>query len=287
MDVMNLPSLKMHYRQWGDGEHTAVLLHGWPQTSQCWEDLAPLLAGEFRLIAPDLRGYGLSDKPAEGYDKRRMAADVIELLDALGVKRPHLVGHDRGGRVAHRFALDHPDRLASLTVLDIAPTHAMFAAGMRTAEGFFHWLLHMQPDLPELLTAGREEQYLRYFFSRWTLRRDRLEPRIPDYVRAFEAPGAMRAGFDDYRASREDIELDEQDQRAGRLVQVPTLALWGGQGLAGGLSVLDMWRPYVAGSTSGEDLLSGRPVPECGHFIPEEQPEELAAELLRFWSQLG
>lgn len=285
--LTDLPSLRMHWQEHGQqsDEPAVLLLHGWPQTSACWDELAPLVADGRRLIAPDLRGYGLTDKPTEGYTKRRMAADVVELLDHLGLERVHLVGHDRGARVGHRFAVDHPERLHTLTVLDVAPTHAMFSGTTRTAAGYFHWLFHMQDDLPELLTSGREEEYLRYFFQRWTLRRDRVEPRIPEYVQAFRRPGAMRAGFDDYRATWEDIALDEEDLRAGRRVTVPTLALWGAQGLASQVAVDELWRPYIGTGPQGEGLLEARRMEDCGHFIPEEQPEQLAAELTGFWGR--
>ncbi|MCM1013607.1 MULTISPECIES: alpha/beta hydrolase [unclassified Brevibacterium] len=261
-----------------------MLLHGWPQTASCWRDVIPGLYGpdadtQYHVIAPDLRGYGLSDKPTEGYDKRSMSRDILGIMDSFGVDRAHFVGHDRGGRVAHRLALDSPERVSSLAVLDIAPTHAMFTNGrMRTAEGFFHWLLHMQKDLPETLTAGRTAEYLRYFFERWTVRRDRLEPHIDDYVRAFEKPGAMRAGFDDYRATHEDVALDDEDFRAQRKLTVPVLALWGAGGLAANTDITTVWESYT-------ENLDGRPIPDCGHFIPEEAPETLLSALREFWSQ--
>lgn len=283
-----LPSLRMHYSDTGDHQPNApvaVLLHGWPQTSACWQHVTPLLTNTHRVIAPDLRGYGLSDKPTSGYSKKRMAADIIELLDALGIDRAHIVGHDRGARVAHRLALDAPERVNTLTVLDIMPTHAMFRSDTATAEGFFHWLLHMQHDLPETLTAGREAEYLRYFFHRWTLRRERIDPMISDYVAAFTQPGAMRAGFEDYRATHEDLRDDERDQQAGRLVSAPTLALWGDHGLAAGAPVLETWTSYVEGASDDSTRLSGHALERCGHFIPEERPDELASQLAAFWNQ--
>lgn len=286
--TISLPSLKMHYSDTGSGDSSApvvVLLHGWPQNSACWDQLTPLLPGRLRVIAPDLRGYGLSDKPQGGYSKRRMAADIVELLDALSIEDVHLVGHDRGARVAHRFALDHPHRLSTLTVLDIVPTHAMFEAETATAVGFFHWLFHMQRDLPETMTAGREEQYLRYFFHRWALRHEQVEPMIDHYVESFAQPGAMRAGFEDYRATWQDLEDDGQDHRTGRLLAVPTLALWGDHGLAASAPVLDKWSPYVADASDSGTLLRGQPIRHCGHFIPEERPEELASHLREFWAQ--
>lgn len=285
-DTISLPSLRMHYSDTGNDDPNAsvvVLLHGWPQTSACWDQLLPLLPSRYRLITPDIRGYGLSDKPQDGYSKRRMAADIVELLEALSIERVHLVGHDRGARVAHRFALDHPDRLNTLAVLDIVPTHAMFEADTATAAGYFHWLFHMQHDLPEAMTAGREEQYLRYFFHRWTLRRDRVEPMIGHYIESFTRPGAMRAGFEDYRATWEDLEDDEHDQRAGVLITVPTLALWGDQGLAAGSPVLEKWAHYTENTPGSRTVLRGQPIENCGHFIPEERPEELAWQLRDFW----
>ncbi|VEW10171.1 Fluoroacetate dehalogenase [Brevibacterium casei] len=189
------------------------------------------------------------------------------------------LAHSRAGRVAHRLALDSPERVATLTVLDIAPTHAMFTNGrMRTAEGYFHWLLHMQKDLPEALTAGRTAEYLRYFFERWTVRRDRLDPHIDDYVRAFEQPGAMRAAFDDYRATHEDVAVDEEDFRAQRKLTMPVLALWGAGGLAANTDIATVWESYT-------ENVDGRAIPDCGHFIPEEAPETLVSELREFWSQ--
>lgn len=267
-----------------DSAEAVILLHGWPQTAGCWRDVIPRLHGpdadaRYRVVAPDLRGYGLSDKPADGYDKRSMAWDILGIMDSLGIDRAHFVGHDRGGRVAHRLALDSPERVATLTVLDIAPTHAMFTNGrMRTAEGYFHWLLHMQKDLPEALTAGRTAEYLRYFFERWTVRRDRLDPHIDDYVRAFEQPGAMRAAFDDYRATHEDVAVDEEDFRAQRKLTMPVLALWGAGGLAANTDIATVWESYT-------EQVDGRAIPDCGHFIPEEAPETLVSELREFWSQ--
>lgn len=257
-----------------------VLLHGWPQTSNCWRDIIPTLGEDHRVIAPDLRGYGLSEKPITGFDKRTMAADVLEIMNTLGLERAHIVDHDRGARVAHRLALDAGDRVASLSVLDIAPTHAMFTSGrMRTAEGFFHWLLHMQKDLPESLTSGRTGEYLRYFFERWTHRRDRIDPFIDEYVRAYEQPGAMRAAFDDYRATAVDVAQDEVDQSEGHLVDSPVLALWGAEGLAAKTDVEGVWNRYATD-------VSARAIAECGHFIAEEAPEVLLTELEEFWANI-
>lgn len=275
--MIDLPGLQMHYRDSGTDGRPVLLLHGWPQTGACWDALAPLLSEDHRCIAPDLRGYGLTDKPVGDYTKRTMAHDAVHLLDALGIERVHVVGHDRGARVAHRMALDHAERVITLTVLDVSPTHAMFATGTpQTSLAYFHWYFHMQPYLPELLVGDRIEEYLRYFFERWTFRRDALQDKIPDYVHAFEQPGALTAGFEDYRATMTDVEHDEADVAAGRLVQAPTLALWGEHSLAASTPVLDNWRRYALD-------VRGHAIPDCGHFVPEEAAQTVADEVRAFW----
>ncbi len=270
--------LRMHVRTGGDGP-TAVLLHGWPQTGLCWRRVAPgLVEAGYSVVVPDLRGYGLTDKPTGGYDKRSMARDVRGLLRGLGLagEPVHVVGHDRGARVGHRWALDAPEELASLTVLDIVPTHAMISSGsMRTARGYWHWLFHLQPDLPELLVGPQVETYLRHLLDQWTVQRAALADAVDDYVRAFRAPGALRAGFDDYRALDEDVAQDQASADAGQRVALPVLALWGDAGLPSGLPVLDVWREYATD-------VRGGPVAACGHFVPEEQPRELLRSLLPF-----
>jgi haloacetate dehalogenase len=275
-EMVDLPGLRMHYRQCGEGP-LLVLLHGWPQDSHCWRMAEPLLAGRFRVVSPDLRGYGLTDKPADGYDKRTMAADIAHLVGHLGHRTARLVGHDRGARVAHRLALDHPDLVSHLAVLDVVPTLEMFRAGTpATSRGYWHWLFHLNPDLPELLVQGRIEAYLRWFFERWTVRRDLVEPAVPHYVESFSRPGALRAGFDDYRATfPHDLDHDAVDFEAGRRVEVPLLALWGEHGLPASLPVLEMWGRYAT-------QVEGEAMPDCGHFLPEEQPERLASRLLDF-----
>jgi pimeloyl-ACP methyl ester carboxylesterase len=268
--------IRLHYVREGQGP-PLVLLHGWPQTWYCWRKLLPPLAERFTVVAPDLRGYGLSDKPPGGYDKRTMAGDVRALLERLGHRRVRLVGHDRGARVAHRYALDHPEEVERLAVLDVIPTRAMFdRLDAQLARGFWHWLFHLQPDLPELLVGDHVEAYLRWFFERWTHNRPAVEEAVPEYVRAFSAPGALRAAFDDYRATYpDDLEADEASAAAGDRLTMPLLALWGATGLTGRLPVLDIWREYATD-------VQGEAIPACGHFLPEEQPELVADRLQRF-----
>lgn len=264
----------MSYRDTGGEKPLLLLLHGWPQTSQCWEAVIPALAEDYRVVAPDLRGYGHTDKPRGGYDKKTMAGDIRELIEHLGYSSARIVGHDRGARVAHRFALDHRDLVTHLTLLDIAPTLHMFRSGtMDLAQGYWHWLFHMKDDLPELLVGPQIEAYLRFFFERWTLQRNALEAAVPDYVKAFSRPGALRAGFDDYRATDVDLIHDAESLDAGHTVDLPVQVLWGDHGLVAGHDVIAAWKPFAP-------LAWGGPIAECGHFIPEEQPSVLV-EMLR------
>ncbi|ADJ42228.1 alpha/beta hydrolase [Amycolatopsis mediterranei S699] len=275
-NMATVNGIRMHYRRAGDGP-PLFLLHGWPQTSHCWRQVMAPLAETHTVIAPDLRGYGHSDKPKSGYDKRTMAADIAALADHLGFAKTAVAGHDRGGRVAHRWALDRPDQVDRLAVLDIVPTRAMWQRLDVIAKPSWHWLFHLQPDLPELLAGQNIAAYLGYFFERWTYQRHALDADTQaEYVRAFSQPGALRAGFDDYRASfPDDAELDDADFEAGKRVTQPLLALWGANGLVGTLPTLEIWREYAADVT-------GEALAECGHFLPEEQPGEVVAHLRKF-----
>jgi haloacetate dehalogenase len=269
--------IRMHYLRAGEGP-PLFLLHGWPQTSHCWHRVLEPLAEGHTVIAPDLRGYGRTDKPVTGYAKRTMAADVAALAEHLGFGRIAVTGHDRGGRVAHRWALDRPDQVERLAVLDIVPTRAMWQRlDGDLAKASWHWLFHLQPDLPELLAGANVAAYLGYFFERWTHQRHGLAAEaIAEYVRAFSAPGALRAGFDDYRASfPDDAELDDADFAVGKRLTQPVLALWGADGLLGALPTLDIWREYAADVT-------GTALAECGHFLAEEQPAAVVDHLRRF-----
>jgi haloacetate dehalogenase len=268
--------IRMHYVAAGDGP-LLMLLHGWPETWYCYRKLIPPLAERFTVVAPDLRGYGLTDKPVSGYDKVTMASDVRALAQYLGFDVLTLIGHDRGARVGHRYGLDHPGEVQKLVVLDIIPTHAMWERiDVRLARGFWHWLFHMQPDIPEALVGDRVETYLRYFFERWTSNRPPVEEAISEYVRAFSRPGALRAGFDDYRASfPEDFEADQASADAGHKLEMPVLALWGATGLVGTLPALEIWRDYA-------NDIQGEAVADCGHFLPEERPQEVLERLLAF-----
>jgi pimeloyl-ACP methyl ester carboxylesterase len=268
--------IRMHFLTVGEGP-PVVLLHGWPETSLMWRHVLPTLCGRHTLIAPDLRGYGRTDAPPAGYDKRTMAADVRGLMRALGHERVALVGHDRGARVAHRWALDYPEEVERVAFLDIVPTREVIHRFDATlAGGFWHWLFHFQPDLPERLVVGREREYLEFFFERWTWRRSALDDAVDAYVRAFSRPGRLRAGFEDYRATlTADLPADEESFTAGRQLQMPVLVLWGAQGLVGALPVCEIWARYA------HDLRA-EAVPDCGHFLAEEKPEQVGRLLADF-----
>jgi haloacetate dehalogenase len=256
-----------------------VMLHGYPQTAQMWRKVAPALLDQYCVVCPDLRGYGDSEKPREGYDKRTMARDIHVLMEALGHSRYAVVGHDRGARVAHRLALDYPDAVSKLCVLDIVPTHTVFSnTGRELAAAYWHWFFFQAPDLPEIMLGAAAEPFLRHMLRALTFRAGAIEePMVREYLRAFTLPGTIRAGLEDYRAAATaDFADDERD--LDRRVRCPLLAIWGEFGKMHKLfDVLATWREKA------QDV-RGRPL-ACGHFIPEEAPQELLAELRAFLSQ--
>ncbi len=262
-----------------------LLLHGHPQTHATWREVAPVLARHFTTVAADLRGYGDSSKPPGDpdhatYSKRAMAADQVALMRALGYDRFALIGHDRGGRVAHRMALDHPAAVERLAVLDIAPTATMYARTDRVfATKYFWWFFLIQPHpLPERLIAGDTEFYLRSH-----LKGQSKTPGVPheeliqEYLRCYRDPAGIHAICEDYRAASSiDLEHDRADREAGRRLTQPLLALWGGRGTVGQLyDVLDTWREVSEGQVTGGPL-------DCGHLLQEERPADVAARLLTF-----
>jgi len=262
-----------------------LLLHGYPQTHLCWHKVAPRLASRFTVIATDLRGYGASSKPEGGaghinYSKRAMATDQVEVMRRLGFGRFRLVGHDRGGRVAHRLALDHPATVERLAVLDIAPTATMYAKTNRAfAEAYYHWFFLIQPfDMPERLIGADPEYYLRRTLVSWCKTDGAIEEEaIAAYLAAFKDPAAIHAACEDYRAAATiDLEHDAADERAACRLTMPLLALWGARGtIAGEFDVLETWREKSDADVAGASL-------DCGHFVPEEAPDATVAELLRF-----
>jgi haloacetate dehalogenase len=264
---------------WAGGKGPPVLLlHGWPQTAQMWHKIAPVLAEQYTVVCPDLRGYGDSDKPRDGYDKTTMARDMHELMLALGHARYAVVGHDRGGRVGHRLALDQAEAVARLCVLDIVPTHTVFMQTDRhLAAAYWHWFFFQAPDLPEVMISAAPEPFLRHVLRSLSFQAGAIEePMVQEYLRAFTLPGTIRATLEDYRAAAtRDVEDDERD--LALRVRCPLLTIWGEFGKMHGMfDVLATWR------AKGEDV-RGHSLP-CGHFIPEEAPEALLTDLRKFLS---
>ena len=247
-----------------------LLLHGYPQTYLIWRKVAPRLAGSFTVIATDLRGYGGSSKPAgladhSNYSKRAMADDQVGVMRSLGFERFFLCGHDRGGRVAHRLATDHPDRVEKMIVLDIAPTKAMYeGTTMAFARAYYHWFFLIQPPpFPETLIGNAPEAFLHHHMTRFA----GLEPFMPDawpeYVRCFSDPAMIHATCEDYRAAATiDFEHTQADIAAGRKVTCPLLVLWGGHGIVEKcFDALSEWRKVattVSGKACPADITSRR-----------------------------
>jgi pimeloyl-ACP methyl ester carboxylesterase len=272
--------IRMHYGEIGSG-YPVVLLHGYPETHYAWRKQWPVLAERFHVIVPDLRGYGETDKPDWGYDKRSMANDVRELLRHLGYDRAALVGHDRGARVATRFAKDHRDIIERLVILDNIPTRVVFqSTDAKLARQYWFFFFQQIPHLPEALIAGREEIFLRHFYSSWCYNPAALsDDEVAVYVRAYSQPGALRGAFNDYRAGPIDLAQDTED--ADRLIECPTLTMWGAEFelVGGAFDVLDVWRQVARN-------VRGVAIPECGHLPQEERPDVVNRELLEFLQPL-
>jgi len=267
------------------GEGTPLLLlHGYPQTHLIWHLVAPRLAQYYRVICPDLRGYGDSSKPVGSpdhatYSKRAMAQDMTDLMRALGHEKFYVAGHDRGARVTHRLALDYPERVLKACVMDIVPTHYMFRyTDQAFATGYYHWFFLIQPDgLPEKMIGADPAYYLNEKLQRWSGKSAVFDAQVvAEYVRCFSSPEAIHASCEDYRAAASiDLQHDEQD--LNRKIECPLLVLWGDEGFVErSYDVLSVWRSYAL-------QVEGRAL-SCGHFLPEEQPEEVYKALVRFFN---
>jgi haloacetate dehalogenase len=255
-----------------------LLLHGHPQTHAMWNLVAPGLAEDFTVVAADLRGYGESSKPPttpdhEPYSKRAMALDQVEVMRQLGFERFGVAGHDRGGRCAYRLALDHPEQVERLAVLDIVPTGDMWhRVDMEFGLVDWHWFFLAQPaPFPEEVIGSNPDAY----FFRGDRSRFGSEA-LEDYLRCARDPETIHGMCEDYRAGATiDFELDEAD-RGKRSIECPVLALWSGrEELGRWFDVPDVWRQWA-------DDVRGRPL-DCGHFLAEEAPEETYEELRTFF----
>lgn len=264
-----------------------LLLHGHPQTRAIWHRIAPALAQHYTLVAADLRGYGDSAKPAGGaehgnYAKRMLAQDALSVMRSLGFERFAVLAHDRGARVAHRLALDHPQAVTHMALLDIAPTLAMYEQTTDTlARAYWHWFFLIQPaPLPERLILADPAAYVRDVLGRRSAGLAPFDARaLAEYQRCLALPGAAHGLCEDYRASAGiDLTHDRADRDTGRRLQMPLLVLWGAQGVVQRcFQPLAEWQ-RVATQVEGEAL-------NCGHYIAEEAPDALLARVMPFFSR--
>lgn len=261
-----------------------LLLHGHPQTHAIWHRVAPRLAEHFTVVACDLRGYGESSKPQgapdhANYSKRAMAADMVAVMQSLGFATFRVLAHDRGARVAHRLALDHPDAVERMALLDIAPTLAMYEQTSDTfARAYWHWFFLIQPaPLPERLIEADPAAYVRDVMGKRSAGLAPFDPRaLAEYQRCLALPGAAHGICEDYRAAATiDLEHDRFDRDAGNRLALPLMVLWGEQGVVGRcFDPLKEWQ-RVAADVQGGAL-------PCGHYIAEEAPDRLLERVLPF-----
>jgi haloacetate dehalogenase len=234
------------------------------------------------VVAPDLRGYGDSGKPASDaahnvYSKRSTARDMVAVMERLGFKSFFLAGHDRGGRVAHRLTLDHPGRVERLAVLDIIPTRTVFQrVDKALAISTYHWFFLIQPELPEVLIGGNPDFYLEWTLKKWSRNFSAFAPEaVAEYKRCFRDPATIHATCEDYRAGAStDLEQDEADIAAK--IECPLLAIWGEGPATRWSGIADIWRERATNVT-------GHPL-DCGHFLAEEKPEETLEALREFFA---
>ncbi len=263
-----------------------LLLHGHPETHVTWHKIAPTLAKHYTVVLTDLRGYGDSGKPEGGpnsgnYSFRAMGQDQIDVMAHLGFPKFFVAGHDRGGRVVHRMCLDHPQAIQKAAVLDIAPTLTMYdKTDKEFATRYVWWFLQIQPaPMPEHIIGLDPVYYLREHLAVQGKTPGAVTPEaMAEYIRCYCCLGTIHAVCEDYRAAAGiDLDQDRADDKAGRKIQVPLLALWGAKGVVGQLfDVLATWRPKAASSVSGKAL-------PCGHLLPEEQPEAVLSNFEKFF----
>ena len=275
------------YAQVGGSGPPLMLLHGYPQTHFAWHVVAPILAEQFTVVVPDLRGYGKSTGPDrdtghEGYSKRSMAKDIIDVMDALGHSSFFVAGHDRGGRVAYRMALDFPDKIKKLVVLDIIPTlEALDRVNAQSAHRMYHWFFLAQPyPVPEELIEKAAGDYIQHFIEAWVGRNKSISSiAMNEYRRCFENPRSVLAACEDYRAGLSvDAEHDLADRNAGRKIDCPMLVIWGEEYRdAKASDPIGIWEKWAVDVQSIS-------VP-TGHFPMEEEPVVSSEVLMKFFME--
>lgn len=278
LDINGIP---IHFAKGGQG-FPLLLLHGYPQTHVMWHKIAPRLAQEFTVIIPDLRGYGDSYKPLDAcdhsnYSKRVVAVDQVNLMSLFGFKEFYLIGHDRGGRVAHRLTLDYPEKVKKLALLDIVPTYDVFAlADQDLSTAYYHWFFLIQPyPFPETLIEANPNYFLEHCLKSWGRDFTAFTPEaLTEYHRCFQNRTMIHGTCSDYRAAATiDLVHDEYDLH--QKIQCPLLILWGKQGfLAKKYDVLEIWQQRAT-NVMGKTI-------NCGHFLAEEAPEETYQAIQEF-----
>ena len=266
----------LHYVRAGAGD-CVVLLHGWPQSWYAWHKIIPVLAEHYDVIAPDLRGLGDSSRPAGGYDKATIAEDIRKLLHGhLGIDRCDLVGHDWGGPVAFCLAATYPDMVRKLVMLDTAVPGD--GSGSFSQHGRrWHHAFHQTADLPEALVAGREDIYLGWFYRHYGFQPGAIDAEaIAEYLRTYRQEGALRSGFAYYRALEQDVAHNQSLLARGKL-KMPVLALGGGKAFGRGAETFESLKRVALDVRGGV-------IEDCGHWIPEEKPDEVARALLDFFA---
>ena len=272
----NTGEVDLHYVTAGAGE-PVVLLHGWPQSWYCWRKIMPALTQHYRVIAPDLRGLGDSSRPPSGYYKQTIAEDIRVLVrDHLGLQHYFLVGHDWGGPVAFCLAASWPESVRKLAMLDTAVPGD--GSGTFSQHGRrWHHAFHQTAELPEALVTGREDVYLGWFYRNYGYQPDAIDAEeIAEYLRVYRQPGALHAGFEYYRALERDVAHNQRLIARGKL-PMPVLALGGGKAFGRGGETLDSLRRVALDVRGGV-------IEDCGHWMPEEQPEQIARMLLDFFA---
>jgi pimeloyl-ACP methyl ester carboxylesterase len=266
--------IQLHYVIGGQGD-PMVLLHGWPETWYEWRHIIPeLIANNYTVIAPDMRGLGDSEKPLTGYDKKTIAEDIYQLVKKLGYSKIYIVAHDWGGPVAYSYAAAHPGNVSKMIILDtLLPGFGFEEAGNFSPNGIWHFSFHAVRDLPEKLIDGKEDVYLNWFYDYGSYNQSAITPEArEEYIKQYSKPGAMRAGFEYYRAVFEDI---KQNKEYGKeKLEIPIFTI-GGEAAIGNATTTSFQK--VANNVTGITL------PNTGHFIPEERPDFVTKQILKFF----
>jgi len=264
----------MHYVKGGKGD-PVVLLHGWPETWYEWRHIIPqLIANNYTVIAPDMRGLGDSERPETGYDKKTIAEDIYQLVKKLGYSKIYLVAHDWGGPVAYSYAAAHPQDIQKMIIVDVPlPGIGVEEIANFSPNGLWHLSFHAVRDLPEKLIDGQEDIYLNWFYDHYSYNQSAITPEDrEEYIEQYSKPGALRAGFEYYRAIFEDAQQNKE--YAKQKLDMPILTIGGEAGL-GNATTISFQK--VANNITGMTL------PNTGHFIPEERPNFLIKQILEFF----